>query len=182
MIFFPLNMLENLVSQEAVSDVITIHVDIEDGIYISGQDMDEPIFALGMSNEDPGYKKRVSKYPAGVTQDITLDLFMGWLDNADGSCLSLEFDSDSQVWEQAENSDSLDPFQRFIVEHYDDGEALVQGPDDIADCGNGLLRYLLIECSISEDATRLSDVYSRIERSVQHLQAVLGQLDRFQLD
>lgn len=67
-------------------------------------------------------------------------------------------------------------FQRTVLAVYDGGDHLVQSPLDSLECGDGLLRFLLVELSDSEDCDNVFTAISRVETAIAQLSIVLTAL------
>lgn len=64
-------------------------------------------------------------------------------------------------------------FQKRVLAAYNSGDHMVERPDDVESCGDGLLKYLLAELSTSEGCDSLGTSQNRIETSIQQLEEVL---------
>ena len=64
----------------------------------------------------------------------------------------------------------FDPYQKIVLDSY--GEHVVETPDDIEECGDTLLKFLLVELSEAEDCTSNEVAIARIDSAISQLQAV----------
>ncbi len=63
----------------------------------------------------------------------------------------------------------FDRIQTCVLAHYNGGEHLVESPQDVPNCGDGLLSYLLTELSEKEDCTDFPEALRRIKTSIEQL-------------
>jgi len=67
---------------------------------------------------------------------------------------------------------TFDRFQQLVIDHYDDGAFKDHKPEDIPECGDGLLKYLLRELSVAEDCRNLDEFLGRLRLSIRQLEAI----------
>jgi len=63
----------------------------------------------------------------------------------------------------------FDRIQSCVLAHYNGGEHLVENPQDVPLCGDGLLAYLLTELSEKEDCSDFNEALRRIRTSIEQL-------------
>ena len=61
------------------------------------------------------------------------------------------------------------PLQQSILTAYEGGEFSGLAPEALNDCGDGLLRFLMMECSPAEDCLSLKDASQRIATAIRQL-------------
>ncbi|MCF6256188.1 MAG: hypothetical protein L3K25_07785 [Gammaproteobacteria bacterium] len=61
------------------------------------------------------------------------------------------------------------PLQSSILKDYEGGEFSHMAPKDLASCGDGLLQFLMTECSEKEDCLSLKDASQRIAVAIRQL-------------
>lgn len=64
---------------------------------------------------------------------------------------------------------SFDECQQVVVEHYDDGQHAVHEPADVENCGDGLLRFLMVELSANEDCDSFNTAVYRLDTAIRQL-------------
>jgi hypothetical protein len=64
---------------------------------------------------------------------------------------------------------SFDAIQQTVLAHYNQGEHFVEMPDDVAACGDGLLRFLLVELSNAEDCLDYEHALARLQTAIHQL-------------
>lgn len=156
-----------------------ISLNFADGIYIHADDIPCGVvcFALGFDPTEDGASSRQNKL--SISGTFPLDYHQLWNAKSKNGVVSLAFDEIDNTWAIApQTSGTLDPFQQFIVRHYPDGESLIQSTADIKTCGDGLLTYLLLECSVSEGAESVDEFRGRLEKSADQIQQLLGEIQR----
>lgn len=105
-------------------------------------------------------------YPAGHE---SLEQLEDWLhtrlnDSADKTVKVLMLASGPLIKPTAT---AFDPMQQFVLEHYPDN--VVQCPADVPECGDGLLKFLLTECSGPEDCYDHQTMVTRINTAINDL-------------
>ena len=61
------------------------------------------------------------------------------------------------------------PLQQLILAEYENGEFSHITPEMLDDCGDGLLRFLMMECSPGEDCLSHKDAEQRITTAIRQL-------------
>jgi len=61
------------------------------------------------------------------------------------------------------------PLQQLILARYENGEFIHITPETLDDCGDGVLRFLMVECSPDEDCLSYKDAEQRITTAIKQL-------------
>ena len=64
----------------------------------------------------------------------------------------------------------FDEIQQCVIQHYEKGEFSHLSPSDVEDCGDGLLKFLLVELSKQEDCENFDVAVQRVETAMRQLQ------------
>lgn len=68
----------------------------------------------------------------------------------------------------------FDQYQQVVRAAYNDGEHAVQSKEDVPDCGDGLLKFLLVEISEAEDCDSYACAIKRLESAIRQLTSLAG--------
>ena len=66
----------------------------------------------------------------------------------------------------------FDEIQQLVVANYNNGDHLVEKPDDVENCGDGLLKFLLVELSTAEDCHSPEEAILRLGTAIHELQTL----------
>lgn len=69
--------------------------------------------------------------------------------------------------------------QKEVLTVYDEGQHLVETPNDVPTCGDGLLKFLMVELSDNEDCTTIEEAANRVRTAIEQLQKVQAHLESF---
>lgn len=72
----------------------------------------------------------------------------------------------------------FDDIQQVVVESYANGEFMGLQPAEVDDCGDGLLRFLLIELSKGEDCDSFETAIDRLETAIRQLRELSCAFER----
>jgi hypothetical protein len=75
----------------------------------------------------------------------------------------------------------FDTIQAIVIQHYANGDHLVALPSDVPHCGDGLLKYLLVELSQSEDCGDIQTAVQRLDKSIEQLAALKIEFEKAEL-
>lgn len=64
----------------------------------------------------------------------------------------------------------FDEIQRLVLQSYEKGEFAHLAPQEVVDCGDGLLKFLLVELSQQEDCENFEVAVNRVETAIRQLQ------------
>ncbi len=72
---------------------------------------------------------------------------------------------------------NFDEHQTFVIKYYVNGEFDHLEPDDIPECGDGLLKFLLTELSESEGCDSIEEAARRLDGAIRELQDLRREMD-----
>lgn len=96
----------------------------------------------------------------------------------DTEAYALDVDTGNEVGSMASAENSFDEVQQMVLANYDGGEFAGIEPADVAECGDGLLKYLLVELSKAEDCDGPQAAISRLDTSIRQLEALRAEFER----
>lgn len=71
----------------------------------------------------------------------------------------------------------FDQIQQVVIASYDNGEHAACKPQDVPDCGDGLLKFLLIELSEQEDCDSFECAVKRLDTAIRQLSQLRSVLE-----
>ena len=72
----------------------------------------------------------------------------------------------------------INAYQRKVLDNYSNGDhSHILTKEELDDCGDGLLRFLMSELSASEDCDSIETARQRVETAIKDLEPLLRELE-----